>query len=57
MKASTALAVLVCLVCFLIGYLAFLATELIADGVRSMMQPCQESTALCDSQNAAPKSK
>ena len=56
MKASSALAVVVFFVCFFIGYLAYLATVLIADGILSVARPCQDA-ALCASPNAEPAAK
>ena len=56
MKASSALAVVVFLLCFFIGYLAYVATMLIVDGVLSLTKPCQD-TALCASPNAEPAAK
>ena len=47
MKGLSVLAVAICLACFFIGYLAYLATTLIVDAVMPQVQSCQDAPSGC----------
>ncbi|HMQ02583.1 MAG TPA: hypothetical protein PKD26_01530 [Pyrinomonadaceae bacterium] len=47
MKGTTVLAVAVCIFCFFIGYLTYLATMFFVDFFKEMAAPCQQTTEMC----------
>jgi len=50
MKGLSVLTAAVCVVCFFIGYLAYLATTLIVDAVMPRVETCQNSISGCTTQ-------
>jgi len=57
MKGRSVLAVAVCLVCFFIGYLAYLATTLLVDSVKSKVASCLDLEKGCGQRETEPKSR
>ena len=47
MKGTTALAIAVCIACFFIGYLSFLAAAFFVDFFAGQLDPCRNSVAVC----------
>lgn len=47
MKERATLAIAVCVICFLIGYLAFLGTMIFVEFLESRMSPCQTQIRIC----------
>lgn len=47
MKGNSVLAIAVCLACFLIGYLAYLATVFLVDQIIEQAVPCQYTAQAC----------
>ena len=51
MKGTTALAVAVCIACFLIGYLSYLALMSFVDFFVDRVDPCRNSVQVCAPQH------
>jgi len=51
MKGTSALAIAVCVVCFFIGYLFYVAVETFADLFIGTINPCQNNVEVCSQQN------
>jgi len=47
MKGTTALAVAVCIACFLIGYLTYLGLMFFVDFFTGQINPCRTSVEVC----------
>lgn len=56
MKGTSALAIAVCIACFLIGYLTYLGLMLFVDFFMSQIDPCRDSVEVCSHQQAGRKS-
>ena len=56
MKGNSVLAIAVCLACFLIGYLAYLATVFLVDSFIEKAAPCQYTVETCAQQEMSRKS-
>lgn len=54
MKGNSALAIAVCLACFLIGYLAYVAATFLVGVFVEQIKPCQDSVEVCAQQNRPP---
>ena len=52
MKGTTALAIAVCIACFLIGYLTYLGLMLFVDFFIDRVDPCRNSIEVCSQQPA-----
>ena len=52
MKGTTALAIAVCIACFFIGYLSFLAVTFFVDYFVGQLDLCRNSVAVCSQQQA-----
>ena len=50
MKGTTALAVAVCIACFLIGYLSYLGLMFFIDFFMDQVDPCRNSVQVCSPQ-------
>ncbi len=50
MKGTTALAIAVCIACFLIGYLTYLGLMLFVDFFIDRVDPCRNSIEVCSQQ-------
>ena len=57
MKGRSVLAVAVCLVCFIIGYLTYLATTLFVDAVKSKVVSCLDLERGCGQRETDAKSR
>ena len=57
MKGKSVLAVAVCLACFIIGYLTYLATTLFVDAVKSKIVSCLDPEKGCGQRETEPKSR
>ncbi len=57
MKGRSVLAVAICLVCFIIGYLTYLATTLFVDSVKSKVVSCFDPERGCGQRETEPKSR
>jgi hypothetical protein len=47
MKGLSVLAVAICVACFFIGYLAYVATTLLVEAVMPQVQTCQDAPSGC----------
>ena len=56
MKATSALAIGVCLVCFFIGYLFFVAVTMFVDFFKGRIDPCRDTVELCSQRVELPRS-
>ncbi len=54
MKGTTVLAVAVCIFCFFIGYLTYLAAMFFVDFLKEQANPCQQTTEMCSQPATAP---
>ncbi|HKP69216.1 MAG TPA: hypothetical protein VJV05_08030 [Pyrinomonadaceae bacterium] len=52
MKGTTALAVAVCIACFLIGYLSYLGLMFFVDFFKDQIDPCRNSVQMCSQPEA-----
>lgn len=52
MKGTTALAIAVCIACFLIGYLFYLGLMFFADFFVNEVDPCRNSIEVCSQRRA-----
>ena len=50
MKGTSALAIAVCIVCFLLGYLTYLALTFFVDFFVGQVDPCRNSIEICSQQ-------
>ena len=50
MKGTSALAIAVCIACFLIGYLTYTAAMFFVDFFMGRIDPCQNSVQVCSQQ-------
>lgn len=50
MKGTTVLAVAVCIFCFFIGYLTYLAAMFFVEFLTGQVDPCQNSVQVCSQQ-------
>ena len=50
MKGTSALAIAVCITCFLLGYLTYLAVTLFVDFFVGRVNPCRNSIEVCSQQ-------
>ena len=57
MKGTTALAVAVCIACFLIGYLAYLGLMFFVDFFMGQVDPCWNSVEVCSHHRAGGQPK
>ena len=57
MKGTSALAVAVCIACFLIGYLSYLGMMFFVDLFLGQIDPCQNSVQVCSPHQAGTQSK
>lgn len=57
MKGKSVLAVGVCLVCFVIGYLAYLGTALLIGSLTSRIDTCFNTEQNCTQREAEPRRK
>jgi cell division protein FtsX len=57
MKGKSVLAVAVCLVCFAIGYLAYLSAALLVDGLKSRVETCLDRDRGCGQNETEPRSR
>jgi hypothetical protein len=55
MKGTTALAVAVCIACFLIGYLTYLGLMFFVDFFMGQVDLCRDSVQICSQQPAERK--
>jgi hypothetical protein len=51
MKGKSALAIAVCVVCFFIGYLSYVAVGIIAAFFIDSISPCQNTVEVCSQQS------
>lgn len=57
MKGNSALAIAVCIACFLIGYLAYLSAAFLVDLFVERAVPCHNTVEVCAQQERAPKDR
>ena len=57
MKGNSALAIAVCIACFLIGYLAYLSAAFFVDLFIERAVPCQNTAEVCAQQERSPKDR
>jgi hypothetical protein len=55
MKGTSALAIAVCIACFFIGYLSYLAVMFFVDLLAGQVDPCQNSVQVCSEQQTGRK--
>jgi hypothetical protein len=55
MKGTTALAVAVCIACFLIGYLTYLGLMFFIDFFSGQIDPCRNTVEVCAQQQTGRK--
>jgi len=54
MKGTSILAVAVCVVCFFLGYLAYLGAILLVDFMASRVEPCKNMIEACSPPGSEP---
>lgn len=54
MNVRSVLAIVVCVVCFFMGYLFYAAVTMIGDFVMGRISPCEDAVAACAQEKPAP---